>query len=134
MNGPKQWDDHKKGKTHIKNVKNGGPSKVNAKAISKQPPEEAVRESPEAEEAKTKPAAMEDVNQQYGYPGGWLPSQYGYPGGWPPPPYGYPGWPPPMGWELGYGHPVPPPPGCGYLDPPSSVSSPSVQVYLQARQ
>ena len=77
-----------------KNVKKGGPSKTlassigkakaKAKAKAKQPPEETAGESPEAEEAMTTPAAMEDVNliQQYGYPGGGPPPQYGYPGGW----------------------------------------------------
>ena len=127
LNGPTQWEDHKIGKKHKKNVKKGGPSKTpasskakakaRAKGLSKQPPEEAAGESPEAEEAMTKPAAMEDVNQQYGYPGGGPPPQYGYPGGWAPSQYGYPNpgypWSPPpmMGWDPGYGYyPAPPPP------------------------
>ena len=92
LNGPTQWDDHKIGKKHKKNVKKGGPSKTPAlsKAKAKQPPEEATGESPEAEEAMTTPAVMEDVNQQYGYPGGGPPPQYGYPGAWAPSQYGYP--------------------------------------------
>ena len=92
LNGPTQWEDHKIGKKHKKNVKKGGPSKTPAlsKAKAKQPPEEATGESPEAEEAMTTPAVMEDVNQQYGYPGGGPPPQYGYPGAWAPSQYGYP--------------------------------------------
>ena len=97
LNGPTQWEDHKIGKKHKKNVKK---PKAKAKAKAMQPREEAAGEAPEAEEVRTTPAAMEDANQQYGYPGGWPPPQYGYPGGWAPPPYGYPGWPPPpMGWD-----------------------------------
>ena len=92
LNGPTQWEDHKIGKKHKKNVKKGGPSKTPAlsKAKAKQPPEEATGESPEAEEAMTTPAVMEDVNQQYGYPGGGPPPQYGYPGAWAPSQYDYP--------------------------------------------
>ena len=106
LNGPIQWEDHKIGKKHKKNVKKGGPSKTpasskaKAKAEAKQPPEEAAGESPEAEEAMTTPAAMEDVNQQYGYLGGWPPPQYGYPGGWAPSQYDYPG-----GWALSQWNP-----------------------------
>ena len=134
LNGPTQWEDHKIGKKHKKNVKKGGPSKTpasskakaNAKGLSNQPPEEAAGESPEAEEAKTQPAAMEHVNQQYGHPGGWPPPQYGYPGyswqppqyanpgySWQPPQYCYPGysWQPPIDWVPGSDYyPVPPPP------------------------
>ena len=106
LNGPIQWEDHKIGKKHKKNVKKGGPSKTpasskaKAKAEAKQPPEEAAGESPEAEEAMTTPAAMEDVNQLYGYLGGWPPPQYGYPGGWAPSQYDYPG-----GWALSQWNP-----------------------------
>ena len=109
-------EDHIIGKKHKKNVKK---PKAKAKAKAMQPREEAAGEAPEAEEVRTTPAAMEDANQQYGYPGGWPPPQYGYPGGWAPPPYGYPGWPPPpMGWGPGYGYPVPHPPHTSHeIDP-----------------
>jgi len=92
LNGPTQWEDHKIGKKHKKNVKKGGankgissgtPTSVKSKTTLKTkggtPPPPPMPPHPDYEASDSKAPTMDDSNVMPPY--GYAP---------PPPPWGYP--------------------------------------------
>ena len=120
LNGPTQWEEHKAGKKHKKNVKKGRPStsttvqnkKTQASSSDSQKlPEESVELTTPAGWARTTVPNRDGLSTHpYGDSGEWPLSPYAYYPQWPhsclPPP---PGWLPspyPGGWSAPqYGHP-----------------------------
>ena len=151
LNGPTQWEDHKIGKKHKKNVKKGGANNTTAAQAKAQAKAGAKSKSPpvdtgvaseglqEVESRKEKLAAAEFFNGLPPYPHPYPMPQWGHYGppsyGFPAPMYGYGAYQAPFWGDHGfgpspyapYGYCMPHVPECNQLPPYHDHAFPSHQ-------